>query len=264
MPYDRHMRTSRLIRVSEPMEGVAAVDRALQVLDAFDPDSNGLGLTALAERSGLSKTTVLRLLTSLIKRGYVRLSGDGRYVLGPAVLRLAAIYQKMVQPEDVIRPMLEALVEESKESASFNVREGDVHVCLYRVDSKHALRDHIRPGQCFPMDRGATALVLRAGSGERGRQLDAARERVAIARHGELFAGMSGVAVPVFGMNQALIGAILLSGPTSRFTAGAVARMESLLLRAGAEITGQLGGDPLAYRTGRRYAKKRSGGVSAA
>ncbi|MBN9461097.1 MAG: IclR family transcriptional regulator [Burkholderiales bacterium] len=260
VPYHRGMKTAKStksIRMAAPEDGVAAVDRALRVLDAFDPEAKALGLTALAERAGLSKSTVLRLACSLMQRGYVRALPDGRYQLGPAVLRLAAVYQKMVQPEDVIRPMLETLVAESGESASFNVREGDVYVCLYRVDSKHALRDHIRPGQCFPLDRGATALVLRAGSGETGREYDDARARVTVVRHGELFEEMSGIAVPVFGMNQALAGAILLSGPTSRFTARAVARMESLLREAGATLTTHLGGSPLPFQLRQQDKKRR-------
>lgn len=249
-------RTTRL-RDASAHEGVAAVERALDVLDAFDPEDKAMGLTVLAERSGLSKSTVLRLLSSLVQRGYVRVAADGRYQLGPAVLRLAAVYQRMVQPDEVIRPMLEGLAAQSGESASFNVREGDVYICLYRVDSRHALRDHIRPGQCFPLDRGATALVLRAGSGEAGSDCDDARARVVVTQHGELFEGMSGVAAPVYGMNQALVGALLLSGPTSRFDEKAVANMEALLLEAGASLTSSLGGNAMPFELSRQARRKR-------
>ena len=250
--------TTRKVAVRAPSapEGVAAVERALSVLDAFDSELKTMGLTALAERSGLSKSTALRLVSSLMQRGYVRATPDGRYQLGPAVLRLAAVYQRTVQPDDVIRPVLEELAARSGESASFNVREADVYMCLYRVDSRHALRDHIRPGQSFPMDRGATALALRAGSGEAGPACDDARASVTVTRHGEMFEGMSGVAAPVYGMNQALAGALLLSGPTSRFDEKAVAKMESLLLEAGASLTSLLGGNPLPFEL-RRQARSR-------
>ena len=241
---------------STTQDGVAAVERALSVLDVFDPEVKAVGLTALAERSGLSKSTALRLVSSLMQRGYVRATPDGRYQLGPAVLRLAAVYQRTVQPDDVIRPVLEELVARSGESASFNVREGDIYICLYRADSRHALRDHIRPGQSFSMDRGATALVLRAGSGEPGPACDDARASVVVMRHGEMFEGMSGIVAPVYGMNQALAGALLLSGPTSRFDEKAVAKMESLLLEAGASLTSLLGGNPLPFEL-RRQARSR-------
>lgn len=229
-------------------EGVASVERALTVLGAFDVQTKAVGLAMLAERTGLAKSTLLRLIASLMGRGYLRATPDGRYQLGPAVLQLAAVYQGTVQPEDVIRPALERLMRSSGESASFNVREADVQVCLYRVDSMHALRDHVRVGQCFALNRGAPALVLRAFSGEPGAQLDRVRKQVVVATHGEQFPGTSGIAAPVFSANQALAGAVILSGPTSRFGQKAVAKMQALLLDAGAALTAQLGGNPLAFR----------------
>jgi DNA-binding IclR family transcriptional regulator len=207
---------------------VSAIDRALQVLATFDPGMKALGLTTISERTGLPKSTLLRIIATLMNRGYVRAIPDGRYQLGPAVLRLAEVYQRTVQPEDLIRPVLEELARETGESASFNVREENVQVCLYRVDSQHALRHHIRVGQCFPMDRGCAAAVLRTFSGEAGAQFDALRERVVVTTHGEQFPGTSGIAVPVFGLHQSLAGAMILSGPTSRFDAAAVERMEAL------------------------------------
>ncbi len=228
-------------------EGVASVERALVLLASFEAGTRTSSLAALAERSRLPKSTVLRLVASLISHGYVRVTPDGGYRLGPAVLHLAAVYQKTVQPEDLIRPVLQRLAEASGESASLNVRDGDMQVCLYRVDSAHALRDHIRAGQCFALDRGCAALVLRAASGEAGAHFRRIRSQIAVATHGEIFSGTSGIAVPVFEMNQALVGALILSGPTSRFTDKAVAKMTALLLEAGASLTQDLGGNPSLY-----------------
>ncbi len=261
------MRTSKRFSERAPEdapEGVASVERALCLLGAFDAQTRSVGLTELAERVGLPKSTVLRLMGSLVAYGYVRMTPDGRYQLGPSVLRLAAVYQKTVQPEDVIRPVLERLSATSGESASLNIREGELQVCLYRIDSAHALRDHIRAGECFPLDRGCSAQVLRAASGEAGARFDRIRAEVAVATHGELFPGTSGVAVPVFGMNQVPVGALILSGPTSRFTDQAVTRMKKLLVEAGASLTRQLGGNPAALqvrppeRSERQIARTRS------
>lgn len=231
---------------------VGAADRALQILDAFGPDDRSLGLSTLAERTGLPKSTVLRLVGTLMNRSYIRATSDGQYRLGPAVLRLMDTYQCTVQPIDIIRPTLEALMDESGESASFNVREGDLQVCLYRVDSRHALRDHVRIGQVFPLAHGCAGHVLRAFSGEQGPSLEETRQRVVVTTHGEQFPGTSGMAVPVFSFNQSLAGAMILSGPTSRFDDETVRRMESLLLKAGASLTRELGGNPLLFDIRRR------------
>src|SRR3546814_12788292 len=69
-------------------EGVAAVERALTILAAFEQASEPLTLSELSRRSGLYKSTALRLLESLRKFRYVSVTGGGRYDLGTTVLRL--------------------------------------------------------------------------------------------------------------------------------------------------------------------------------
>lgn len=72
--------------------GVAAVDRALTILSAFDGEPNALTLAALSRRTGFYKSTLLRLIASLQAHGYVLQLPDGRYHLGPTPFRLGAVY----------------------------------------------------------------------------------------------------------------------------------------------------------------------------
>lgn len=79
--------------MSEAQTGVAAVDRALLILSAFREDDAPVSLALLARRTSLYKSTILRLLQSLIRAGYVARLPDGNYVVGAEPLRLAKIYQ---------------------------------------------------------------------------------------------------------------------------------------------------------------------------
>lgn len=72
--------------------GAVAVDRALFVLSAFRLGDTSIGLAELAQRSGLYKSTLLRLLASLEHAALVQRLPDGRYSLGPEVARLNAVY----------------------------------------------------------------------------------------------------------------------------------------------------------------------------
>ena len=58
-------------------DGVAAVERALTVLDCFKPGSEKLTLAELSKRLTLHKTTIFRLLNSLIRCGYAVRDADG-------------------------------------------------------------------------------------------------------------------------------------------------------------------------------------------
>lgn len=223
--------------------GVAAVDRALSILDSFQPGVEALTLAELSERTGLYKSTILRLIESLKERAYLAQHSDGRYRIGPSALRIANLYRSSTQLRHLIMPVLESLVEKSRESASFYVREGDVRVCLYRVDSPRVIRDHIVAGNVLKLHQGAGGKVLLAFSGEPGKEFERIRKSGAAASFGERDAETAAVACPVFGANESLVGALSLSGPLARFDKVAVSMMDDLLRRAAYDLSRLLGSD---------------------
>jgi len=223
--------------------GVAAVDRALSILDAFEPGVESLTLAELAERTGLYKSTSLRLIDSLSERGYLAQHTDGRYRIGPSALRIANSYRSSTQLRHLIMPSLEKLVDKTRESASFYVREGDVRVCLYRVDSPRAIRDHIVPGNVLTLHQGAGGKVLLAFNGESGKEFDLIRNSGFAVSMGERDAETAAAACPVFSANESPLGALSLSGPISRFRKAAVSMMECTLRRAAYDLSRSLGSD---------------------
>ncbi len=199
--------------------GVAAVDRALSLLMAFEHGGPELSLSALAQRTGLYKSTALRLIASLEHAGLLIKSAQG-YRLGTAVARLHRHYTASFSLQDQVLPVLQALVASTQESAAFHVRQGDQRLCLYRVDSPQPLRDHIRAGDLLPLDRGAGGRVLLAFSGQRGKLYADIRAAGIAILHGDRSEGLTGISAPVFGGGGDLIGALTLTLPTSRMKAG--------------------------------------------
>lgn len=218
--------------------GVAAAERALTILRAFDVGNLSLSLTEIAERAGLYKSTTLRLLTSLERHGFVVHLASGSYRLGPALLYFGNLYQRSFRLEDHVTPVLQDLVEKTGESAAFHVREGTTRLCLFRVDSKHSIRDHIQVGDIIPLSKGASGRVLTAFA--KGPD---ASQKLPFVSFGEFTIDSAGLAVPVFGMDNKLLGAIALTGPRTRFSKTAVARMSSLLVRAGEALSVELGSE---------------------
>ncbi|MGF6528266.1 DNA-binding IclR family transcriptional regulator [Variovorax sp. PvP013] len=70
----------------ESTSGVAVLDRAFALLGAFGVADARLTLTELSRRTGLYKSTVLRLLGALEHGGYIRKTTDGLYAIGPEPL----------------------------------------------------------------------------------------------------------------------------------------------------------------------------------
>lgn len=230
------------------------MDRALSLMRVFGEGDDVLTLAEMAERTGMYKSTILRLCESLERHGYLqRLNGAG-YRLGPAPTRLASLYQRAFRVADVVVPMLHELVRQSGESASFYVREHAVRVCLHRVDSPRPIHEHVREGDHLPLERGAAGRVLLAFSGKPGDVYARIRRRYVAATLGERDRETAAVAAPVFRTGQELAGALSVSGPVYRFRARTAARIAALVLEAAAELTASLGGDrrPFDERIGRR------------
>lgn len=219
--------------------GAVAVDRALFVLRAFRQGDTALTLGELAARSGLYKSTLLRLLASLEHARLMARQADGRYRLGPEIARLHAVYAASFSLEAAVMPVLRTLVSQTRESAAFHVEQGEHRLCLYRVDSPQPVRDHIRAGELLPRDRGAGGRVLRAFAGARGDLYETIRREGVAALVGDRIPDIAGISAPVFGAAGELVGAVTLTCPSSRFDTS----FRIQVLEAARTLTETLGGE---------------------
>jgi len=235
MPRKSSKQSEEKIALAE--SGVASVDKALTILRLFSSQNIELSLNQIAEATGLYKSTALRMLASLGNALLVMKRSDGMYVLGPAIATLNAAYQQQQSLETVVIPILEQLMKSTQESAAFHVRQGEERLCLYRVDSKQALRDHIKVGDLLPIDKGAGGKVLRAFEGAPGKANTQIREAMVLAVAGDRVKEISGISSPVFNA-EGLIGVITLTMPTYRFNA----KQASIVKASAQKLTELLGG----------------------
>jgi DNA-binding IclR family transcriptional regulator len=215
-----------------------AVDKALLLLRMFRPGDRSVTLAELAGRTGLNKSTILRIASSLEKANLLVKLPVGGFRLGGQVLALAAIFREGIQLDQEVRPLLLALAQETSESASFFLLEGDNRFRVARVEANTAVRDAASPLplQRLKNDETATGLVLRQRDGRRVGQVQGLFAPIFTTGIREVeTASMSS---PVFGSGGTLIGALTLSGPAYRLTAKvaegyaiAVARMAAALSR---------------------------------
>jgi DNA-binding IclR family transcriptional regulator len=229
--------------------GVAAVDRALSILDALTDER--VTLAELARRTGLYKSTVLRLAKSLENFGFVLRVDDGSFQLGSKNLHLGSLYQRHFRTHEIVPPVLRAVVAELHEGASFYIRDGDRRVVLHRVDAQRAVRDSVHEGDRFLVTLGAAGHVLRAFTGESGERLDRVRETMYAASYGERDPETAAVAAPVFGPNNVLVGALNVSGPRYRIEKLGEERIVPVLFKYAKQLTQMFGGNPQHPKSGR-------------
>lgn len=223
--------------------GVAAVDRALAIVQAISSQPEPWSLARLSAATDLYKSTILRLLGSLENARYVTRLNDGNYTLGPAMFRLGLAYEQAHPLREIVLPVLESLVKKGTESASLHIRHNATsRMCIVRVNSNHSTLDRIQAGDILPLDRGAAGRLIAAFDGEESPATRQLRESCFALSVGERDPACAGVACPVFGPEGAIKGVLSLSGPRERFTPAAVARMHELLLAAAIAVTQTLGG----------------------
>lgn len=231
---------SKTPRITSTEEGgVAAVDRALLLLMAFGEGERSVSLRQLTERSGLVHSTVLRMLVSLQHFQLVRRLDDNSYALGPAIPKLNRVFVSSFQLGSVVPQALTALVDQTQESASFHVRQGDKRLQLYRVHSPQPLSASSQVGDVFPLTKGTGGHVMLAFAGVAGALYERVRAERVLSLVGERVPEIAGISAPVFDGGNTLLGVITITVPTIRYREELVGQVKA----AAIALTAALGGD---------------------
>lgn len=220
---------------------ITAVERTLDVLAVFERGPESMCLADLARETGINKTTLLRICSSLERRSYLRRDALGRYRLGPAAYTLGKRYEADVHLDDAVIPALVQLSATVRESSSFHVRSGSIRLCLYRVDAAQTVLDNIKTGDRLPLDRGAPGRVLLAFEGCQGKSHEETRNKGFALSFGDRDPHCAAVAVPVFKYPRELCGALSVSGPQTRFTTRYAQRILPQVIAAAEHLSRSLG-----------------------
>jgi IclR family KDG regulon transcriptional repressor len=244
---------------------VKAVLHAIDVLDALHASTRALGVSELARRTRLSKSTVHHLLVTLASRRLVE--QDPATAAWRVSWRLYEYGAGLAEESELARcarSQIDHLAEEAEQTALLAVLSDDEVLYLGGSEVVGGVRMVSRPGRRSPLHSSASGKVLLAYSDDElrrrvlGRELirrtpqtivDAGRLRAILARVREnAFAkadeenevALSSLSVPVFRPGGQLAAALTLAGPTTRFGPARTARMLPMLREAAARISGLL------------------------
>ena len=256
---------------ARPTGGVQSIERALDLLEMLADAGGALGLSELAATSGLPLPTVHRLMRTLVNRGYVRQEASRRYALGPRLIWLGETSSRMLGTW--LRPFLAQLVRETGETANMAMLDGDEVVYIAQVPSPHSMRMFTEPGRrvrphCtavgkallaqLPPDR-ARALLERDGmpayTPTTITDPDLLLAHLAVIRRqgyaideGEQEVGVRCFAVAVPDVPSSL--AISTSGPQTRMTDDAAARIVPALKQAALQVSATIAAESAAGAAG--------------
>ncbi|WP_249871641.1 IclR family transcriptional regulator [Oceanobacillus saliphilus] len=139
--------------------------KAIQLLDCFDENPE-LTLLELVEISKMPKTTVFRLVSSLVEAGLLvkvkYSSHDVRYKMGLKLLELGMRVNKQLEYREIALPYMKELNAKLNESVHLAVIEKDETVYVEKLDSTKPLRLIIKIGARIPLYKGSASKVLLA------------------------------------------------------------------------------------------------------
>jgi len=231
---------------NEGRDGVRSVHRALSLLTLFDEEHPARTARELVEKAELPKTTVLRLIQTLERSGYLYSRPDGRICLGPRLIRLSRAVDLVWRLPVAVDATMEQLCERSRETVNLYVLEGQWRVCAAQKQGPQSIRYVVPVGVRLPLWGGASAKVLLADAPTELMDLALTHsgkdpsyrawlmhelQRVVAVSHGERERGSSSVAAPISAGDRT-VAALAISGPTMRFTDVRVHEFAELLKNA--------------------------------
>jgi IclR family pca regulon transcriptional regulator len=249
---------------------VRSLARGLAVLKSFTSQHTTLSVTQVAERTGLSRAAVRRLLITLENLGYVR-SEHQRYALRPKVLELGHAYLTSLYPWDSALPVMQAFSAAIDENCLAGVLDDLTVVCVART-ARRSVPVSVPVGGRLPAYASSMGRVLLADLDEAtlNRYFDTVelraytpqtltdpaelrRELARVRKQGwslvehEIEADVIGIAAPIFGAGGRVVAALNVSTHEHRLTSSEV--IDSILpalLDYSKELSLLFGGVPAA------------------
>lgn len=244
-------------------DALGVLDRMTSILEAFDDDDGGLGISELALRADLPKSTVSRLVATLVRQRYLERDGK-RIHLG---IRLFELGQLAEQPRELriaALPVMAGLRNTTGQNVHLGIRDGSEMVCIAVMRGRSAAPPTVRTGGRLPMHATALGKAVLAhsspaevdgilSSGLRawtprtivdrellGRQLAGIRRGEPAVEAREFAADVCCAASAVFVPSRRLVGALSVSGPADAFdvdrSASAVRTAAGALMRRLAQM----------------------------
>ncbi len=235
--------------------GVSAISRVVMVLDTFSFEAPFLSLSEIAERAGIPMSSAHRIVSELVEHGLLERMPDRSYRVGNRLWEMGSRTPGALGLREIALPYLHAIQSRVRQHTQLLVRSGLDILVIERLSSRDAVVNASIVGGRTPMQLSSSGIVFLANSEEdlvpaiveRGlapitpfslRTEGELRDAVARAQRdgyavstGWIFEESRGVAVPVRGSQEVVVGTVSVVVPNDTGTVDDLVR----LLRLAAE-----------------------------
>jgi DNA-binding IclR family transcriptional regulator len=253
-------------RTASKSTRLSSVGGAVRVLKSFSELEPEIGISSLAKRLTLAKSTVHRLASTLLSEGLLDQNPEnGKYRLGINLFIMGALVRRRLDVSNMAQPFLNVLRERTGETVHLAVLNETDIIYLYNLESRQAIRmksyiGTLKPSFCTCEGRAIVAFgdnelvnrVLHSGLTARTPNTVVEPQRLlkvfaAVRSHGfaiddeESELGMRGIGAPLRDITGQVVAAIGIGGPSQRLTLKKLRSLAPILLSTAESISSQLG-----------------------
>jgi DNA-binding IclR family transcriptional regulator len=249
---------------------VKSATRTLDILECVAASRRGLSHADIARSLGIPKSSLTRLLRSLVIRRYLELDPEAAlFTIGPWVLPLSRAYLERLDPVRLVGPVARSLRDQVGEAVTLAILDGTEMVVLVQEPSGKPLAPIANVGDRAPallsasgkaiaaflddaeVDRlfaeleGVKDIPVRLSSRVLRKQLHDIRQGAIATSREESIPGVAALGLPVFGPDERRpLAALAVALPAFRLNDAVRTKIERHLWPAAAEATVRLGGSP--------------------
>ncbi|MFC4766442.1 IclR family transcriptional regulator [Effusibacillus consociatus] len=246
---------------------VQSVDRALQILEIVSSRKEGYGVTEISKKMLLNKTSVYRMLSTLVKHGLVEQDAETeRYKLGYRVLELSSTLLDSIDLRVEAKQFLKELENITNEVIHLVVYDRGEVVYIEKLEGTETLRTHSRVGTRAPMHCTSLgkAILAHLPTSEVSeiiekyglpkhtdktitdkdvllKQLIKIREQGYAVEFEENEPGVNCIASPIFDHTGKVVAAVSISGPAMRMTKQRLNELKDKIIDISQKISNRLG-----------------------
>lgn len=245
---------------------LSSVSNAMRLLKIFSDDDFEIGVSDLAKRLGLAKSTVHRLASTLVRERILERSArDGKYRLGLLLFELGSLVRRKMDVSAEARPHLKTLMEKTGETVHLGVLDDHSVIYINRIESRRAIRMGFGLGIRAPLHCTALGKALLAFQPEAfieetigqglprstpatitnpqafRQELAAVRARGYAVEDEEIEAGLRSIATAVRNDSGNVIASIGIAGPAHRLTKKVLLSYARDLMDAAGAVSQRLG-----------------------
>lgn len=246
---------------------VKSVSRALDIINLVSIKKGGLGVTEIANQMDINKSSVYRILSTLVQYGYIEQDKETeRYKLGYQFLEVSSRLLESLDLRNEAKPFLQELEKETNEVIHLVVYDRGEVVYIEKLDGNEALRMHSKVGKRAPMHCTSVGKAILAHLPieivqeiieRKGLPIHTDKtitdknvfidELAEVKKKGyaldlqENEYGITCIAVPIFDHLGKVEAAVSISGPTIRMTDARLVELQPRVIEIGKRISARLG-----------------------